>query len=66
MAACKGRCGAKSAFAIPRRLPASNWQELVELFFNSNEAALFRKSWHRLTALPDAYNYKVGSLDVPA
>lgn len=34
-------------------------QELVELFFRSNEAARFRQSWHRLTALPDAYNYKV-------
>lgn len=33
-------------------------QELVELFFKSNEAARFREPWHRLTALPDAYNYK--------
>lgn len=33
-------------------------QELVELFFKSNEAARFREPWHRLTSLPDAYNYK--------
>lgn len=41
-----------------------NWlfvhdQELVNLFFAADVGAQFRKSWHRLTALPDAFNYKV-------
>lgn len=34
-------------------------QDLVEQFFKTNAASSFRKPWHRLTALPDAYNYKV-------
>lgn len=33
-------------------------QELVNLFFAADVGAQFRKSWHRLTALPDAFNYK--------
>lgn len=41
---------------LPPWLP----QDLVEKFFNNDNAASFRKSWHRLSALPDAYNYKVG------
>lgn len=33
-------------------------QDLVDQFFNAEAASSFRKPWHRLTALPDAYNYK--------
>ncbi len=34
-------------------------QDLVEQFFKTKAASGFRQPWHRLTALPDAYNYKV-------
>ncbi|KAI7846309.1 hypothetical protein COHA_000146 [Chlorella ohadii] len=45
-------------FADSRKWVLWHDQELVELFMLSKEAGGFRKLWHRLTALPDAYNYK--------
>lgn len=37
-------------------------QDLVEQYFRGEAAAEWREPWHVLTALPDAYNYKVCSV----
>lgn len=44
-----------------KKMSTSLWlmQDLIEQFFKSRAASSFRKPWHQLTALPDAYNYKV-------
>ncbi|KAI7846312.1 hypothetical protein COHA_000149 [Chlorella ohadii] len=45
--------------SLPKpRLLSIGPEDLVEQFFKTKAASGFRQPWHRLTALPDAYNYK--------